>query len=72
MNEQHVGYQELSGSPVVRTLTAKGLGSVPGWGAKILQTAQCGGKTNVYPNNRILFNPEKEGSSDTHYNTSES
>ena len=39
---------EFPGGPVVRTcvFTAKGLGSIPGWGTKIPQTAQRGQKIN--------------------------
>ena len=37
---------EFPGCPVVRTPCshAKGLGSIPGWGAKMPQAMQCGQK----------------------------
>ena len=49
---------------MVRTLTAKGPGSIPGWGAKILQTARCGGKKRLSKQWNII-DPKKEGNSDT-------
>ena len=39
---------EFSGSPVVRTFTAEGLGSIPGWGTKILQAVWCSQNVCMY------------------------
>ena len=37
---------DFPGRPVVKTscFTARGTGSIPGWGAKILRATQCGQK----------------------------
>ena len=41
-------YWEFPGDPVVRTpITAEGLGSFPGWGAKFAQAKWCGPKRRV-------------------------
>ena len=41
---QYQEFLNFPGSPVVRTLHfySKGLGSIPGWGTKILHDALCG------------------------------
>ena len=36
--------RDFPGGPVVKTFTAGGAGSIPGWGTKILHATQCGQK----------------------------
>ena len=45
--------REFPGRPVVSTLTAKGLGSVPGWGLKIPQ-ASSQGKTKQMESREMM------------------
>lgn len=59
----HQNQQKPGNSLVVlwsglHTFTAEGMGSVPGWGNKILQTAQCSQKKKKKPTNKQKSTPE--------------
>ena len=48
----HIHFGGFPGGPVVRTPLSllKGTGSIPGWGIKIPQVAQCGQKNKKFKN----------------------
>ena len=50
-------FGEFAGGPVVRTLcfTAKGVGSVPGWGTKIPQAMKHGQKKKKREREKYMF-----------------